>query len=64
MKKNKRLRAKIVEIFGSYDAFGKAVETDASLISRIVCGHRKLPKEKQQKWADALNCKVREIFPQ
>jgi transcriptional regulator with XRE-family HTH domain len=60
---NKILKAKIVEWYGTQADFAKAVNTDETIISRIVRGRRKLKPTIQRLWADALQCKPKDIFP-
>lgn len=62
MKRLNILRAKIVEVYGTYDDFSPVIKTDSSVISRVVCGRRALPPEKQKVWAKALKCKPDELF--
>jgi len=60
---NKKLKAKIVENFGSQVNFAQVIKTDETIISRVVCGRRSLPVDVQGKWADILHCKIKDIFP-
>ena len=59
---NKKLKAKIVEIFESQANFSQVIKTDETIISRVVRGRRVLPVETQEKWADLLGCTRGEIF--
>jgi plasmid maintenance system antidote protein VapI len=59
---NRRLKAKIVENFESQANFAQVIKTDETIISRVVRGRRILPVETQQKWADTLGCKRKDIF--
>jgi len=59
---NRFLKAKIVERFGTQADFGQAIGEDETLISRVVRGRRQLSLERKVKWADALGCKVKELF--
>ena len=59
---NKILKAKIVERFGTQADFAEAIDTDESIISRIIRGRRQLDSEKQSIWAKALGCKTKDIF--
>lgn len=58
---NRRLKGKIIEIFGSQIDFAEAIEEDETFISRIVRGRRSLPPEKQKKWARALGYDENEL---
>ena len=53
---NKKLKAKIIEKFGSQADFAQEIQVDESVISRIVRGRRVLSSENQSKWAKVLNC--------
>lgn len=60
---NRKLKAKIIENFESQANFAQVVKTDETIISRVVRRRRTLPIETQEKWADALGCNRKEIFP-
>jgi plasmid maintenance system antidote protein VapI len=59
---NKILKAKIVERFGTQADFAEAIDTDETIISRIIRGRRQLDTVKQLIWAKALGCKPKDIF--
>ena len=59
---NKILKAKIVERFGTQADFANAIDTDETIISRIIRGRRQLDSEKQLIWAKALGCSPKDIF--
>ena len=59
---NKKLKAKIIEKYGTQADFAPVINTDESLISKFIRGRRKLSPENQRIWADALDCKPRDIF--
>ena len=59
---NKKLKAKIVERFESQANFSQVIQTDESIISRVIRGRRALSLDDQKKWGQALNCKPEEIF--
>lgn len=59
---NKKLKLKIIEQFDSQANFSQIIKTDESFVSRVVRNRRILSDEKKQKWADALDCKVGDIF--
>ncbi|MCF8081811.1 MAG: helix-turn-helix domain-containing protein [Deltaproteobacteria bacterium] len=61
---NKRLKAKIFEVFGSQADFAKAIGHPESTVSRVVRGRRVLPKKERKRWAESLHCDVAEIFPE
>jgi plasmid maintenance system antidote protein VapI len=53
---NKKLKAKIIERFGSQADFAQEIQVDESIISRIVRGRRVLSPEDQSKWVKVLKC--------
>jgi plasmid maintenance system antidote protein VapI len=59
---NKILKAKIVERFGTQADFAEVIDTDETIISRIIRGRRQLDSEKQIIWAKALECRPEDIF--
>ena len=59
---NRKLKAKIVEKYGTQADFAPVIDTDESLISKIIRGRRKLDPEKQLAWAKALGCRPEDIF--
>ena len=60
---NKKLKLKIINIFGTQWEFAAAVGVGEDKVSRAV-RRREYPKsiKTREKWADALNCKQEEIF--
>jgi hypothetical protein len=59
---NLRLKAKIVEIYRTQADFAQAVGIDDTIVSKIVCGRRDLPVEKQEKWAALLGDNRNRLF--
>jgi len=59
---NKILKAKIIERYGTQADFSEAIDTDETLISRVVRGRRVLKPRIQKVWAKALGCKPKDIF--
>lgn len=59
---NKILKARIIEKYGSQADFAQAMQTDETLVSRIVRGRRILTSEVQKEWAKALGCKPKDLF--
>jgi ribosome-binding protein aMBF1 (putative translation factor) len=59
---NKRLKAKIYEVFGTQADFAQAMKEDESIVSRIVRGRRRPDDEQRKKWAAALDCKPEQLF--
>ena len=59
---NLRLKAKIIEKYGTQADFAQEIDTDETIISRVVRGRRKLDSNKKYVWAKALRCQLKEIF--
>lgn len=59
---NLKLKARIIERFGTQADFGEAIGMDDSLISKIIRGRRTLNPEMQLIWAKALGCNPKDIF--
>jgi len=59
---NKKLKARIIERFGTQADFAQTINADPGLISRVVRNRRILPKEDQRLWAKLLGAKPDEIF--
>ena len=59
---NRKLKARIIERFGTQADFGEAIGIDDSIISKIIRGRRTLDPERQLIWAKALGCKPKDIF--
>jgi plasmid maintenance system antidote protein VapI len=59
---NRKLKAKIVEMFGTQADFADVIDVDESLVSKIVRGRRELPEDTKQIWADTLGSEIAEIF--
>ncbi|MCF8084163.1 MAG: helix-turn-helix domain-containing protein [Deltaproteobacteria bacterium] len=53
---NKRLKAKIIERFGSQADFAQEIQVDESVISRVIRGRRVLSPEDRAKWCEVLGC--------
>jgi len=60
---NLKLKAKIVEKYGTQADFADVIDMDDSLISKIIRGRRKLNTEMQFVWAKALGCVFRRKLP-
>ena len=56
------LKMKIIERFKSQADFAKVIDTDETIVSRVVRKRRKLKPAIQRLWADALQCKPEDIF--
>jgi hypothetical protein len=56
------LKQKILEEYGTQADFANAINTDETIVSRVVRGRRKLNPKIRKKWADVLRCKPKDIF--
>ena len=61
-KLNKRLKARIFEVFGTQVDYALEIGEDETLVSKVICGRRTLSHEKQKKWAKALGRKPQDLF--
>lgn len=61
--KNLKLKAKIVELFGSQAVFAKKVKTSAPIVSMVINGFHSLDENQRRTWAKRLRCQVSDIFP-
>jgi len=61
---NRKLKGRIVEVFGSQSDFAMNIGENESAVSRVIRGRRELNRESQVIWATALECKPEEIFPE
>ena len=52
---NRRLKARIIEVYGSQFLFALTVGEHESVTSRIIRGHKPLSPEKRKVWAQALD---------
>jgi len=59
---NKKLKAKIIERFGSQADFAQAIKTDETIVSRVVRGRRTLNPEAQKTWGKVLLCDLKEVL--
>ena len=59
---NRVLKAKIIERYGSQANFAQAIKEHEPVISRVVRNRMDLPPETKAKWANALGCRVEEVF--
>ena len=59
---NLKLKAKIIEKFGTQADFASVLKGDESFVSRVIHGRRYLSAEKQKAWANILDCEQNQIF--
>ena len=60
--KNKKLKLKIIEKYGSQVRFAYENKENEALVSKVIHGWRELDPERQVVWADALGSTPRELF--
>jgi plasmid maintenance system antidote protein VapI len=60
---NKKLKAKIIEEFGHQWRFAHEIGCHEAMVSAVIRGNRHLSTEERQRWAQVLDCPVKEIFP-
>lgn len=56
-----KLRGRIVEKFGSQNAFASAVKRSISFVSQYLNGHISLDQETIDNWSEALDIAVEDI---
>lgn len=56
-----KLRAKIIENYGSQYKFAHALGTHETEVSSVVRGHKTLTPEKRRLWARLLKCKAKDL---
>ncbi len=56
------LKGRIVANYGSQADFAQKLQIDETVVSRVLHGRKKLPKEERHRWAKALNCQPQELF--
>jgi plasmid maintenance system antidote protein VapI len=61
MNMNRRLKARIIEVFGTQADFAQKAGVDDSYVSKIVRGRRYLPEKEATRWAELLKCGT-EVF--
>ena len=59
---NRKLKARIIEKFGSQSDFSEAIKMQESTISRVVRGRRELNEEDQKIWAEVLDTELKDLF--
>jgi transcriptional regulator with XRE-family HTH domain len=59
---NRKLKGRIIELFGTQADFAEAMKEDESIVSRIVRGRRRPDDEQMKKWAAALDRKPEQLF--
>lgn len=56
------LRKRIYETFHTQNAFAEAINTNICKVSLVINGRYNLTDEEKERWAEALDCSVDEIF--
>ena len=59
---NKKLKVRIIEVFGTQADFAQTLGMDESYVSRVIRGRRELDSANQNRWAKLLKCKSEKIF--
>ena len=59
---NKRLKARIIELYGTQADFAAKLKVDDSLVSRVVRARRILTMADKKRWADALESTTSKLF--
>ena len=59
---NRKLKAKIFEVFGTQADFSLVVKVDEAKISKVVRGRRALSEDEQNRWAGLLGATPVELF--
>ncbi len=57
-----KLRARIIEMFGTQADFAEAIKFDESLVSRVVRGRWNLNADEIERWSEALGRDVSELL--
>lgn len=60
--KNKKLKLKIIEKYGSQVRFAYENNERESLVSKVIHGWRELDPERQIAWSEALSSTPAELF--
>ncbi len=60
---NKKLKGKIVEVYGTQADFAQKIKKDESYVSRVVRGRRNITESEQDSWAGLLGYSRRDLFP-
>ena len=59
---NRKLKARIIELFGTQADFAVKIKVDETVVSRIIRGRRNLTPEDQKRWAETLQSSPEIIF--
>lgn len=62
MKVNLRLKAKIIERFGTQAQFAKTLRIQESMVSEVVRGRRNLTEDEKNAWLSALGGHSSDLF--
>ena len=60
---NRKLKGKIIEVYGTQADFAQKIEKDESFVSRVVRGRREIPESEQNNWAGLLGASRGDLFP-
>jgi hypothetical protein len=59
---NRRLKARIIRVFGTQGDYAQEIGEDETLVSKVICGWRTLSLEKQKEWAKPLGRNPQDLF--
>lgn len=59
---NRKLKGKIVEVFGSQTNFAMKIGEDETYVSRVINGRRNLDEKQQRHWAKVLKVNHEDLF--
>lgn len=62
MATNLKLKARIVEVFGSQSEFADKLRLQESVVSRVIRGYKHLTVEEQNRWAKSLATTAPKLF--
>lgn len=59
---NKKLKGRIIELFGTQGDFAAEINSDESVVSRVVRRRKDLTPDEQMRWAKALKSDPGDLF--
>ena len=60
---NRKLKGKIIEVYGTQADFAQKIRKDESYVSHVIRGRRNITQDEQDNWAGILKANRRDIFP-
>jgi len=55
------LKKRIGQLYGTQSDFARRIENSDSVVSRVICGRRRLQAEEARRWAEALELQEEDI---